>query len=187
MHLVFREEPPKLASMDKSFFRRWFNSAPPALPQLTRDVEDGNAEVQFHLGLKHANGQGSAQDYKQAAEWYLKAAAQNHALAEFNLGMMHAAGQGFPKDTVEADVWFGKSAHHGDAGAQYQLGMRHYRKGMHSVSEDVTETRIEAYKWLALSAAQGYGSSQSSRDEIVVRMTRDEVTEGNLRVANFTT
>ena len=172
--------------MAQSFFRRWFKSTPPLSPELpTQDADHGNAEVQFHLGLKHANSEGSAQDYQQAGEWYLKAAAQNHALAEFNLGMMHSSGQGFPQDNAKAEMWFDKSAHHGDAGAQYQLGMRQYRKGLHSVLENLPETRIEAYKWLALSAAQGYNGSEVSRDEIGLRMTHAEVTEANHRVTQF--
>ena len=53
-----------------------------------------NAEVQFGMGLKFASGKGVVLNYVQAAEWYRKAAEQNHSLAQFNLGMMFAHGQG---------------------------------------------------------------------------------------------
>ena len=56
----------------------------PALETTTSRAEGGDAQAQFSLGLQFAND-GKAQDYTQAAQWYLKAASQDHALAQFNL------------------------------------------------------------------------------------------------------
>ena len=53
------------------------------------------------LGVKFAR-EGAAQDYAQAAQWYLKAADQSHSLAQFNLGIMYAAGQGVPRDEAKS-------------------------------------------------------------------------------------
>ena len=82
----------------------------------------GDAEVQFGMGLKFATDTGAAQDYGQAAEWYHKAAEQNHSLAQFNLGVMYAHGQGVTRDAAQSAAWFGKAAKLGDAGAQFHLG-----------------------------------------------------------------
>ncbi len=36
-------------------------------------AEQGNAAVQFNLGVMYENGQGVRQDYVQAVQWYRKA------------------------------------------------------------------------------------------------------------------
>ena len=148
--------------MDKFWHRNWFSQpqASDEAPAPTSPPDNNNAEVQFSQGLKFANGEGSAQDYVKAAEWYRKAADQNHSLAQFNLGIMHEAGQGVPRDDREAVVWFGKAARQGDAGAQFHLGQSHYRASQSGLPQDAAESRIEAYKWYHLAAAQGYKGSE---------------------------
>src|SRR5947209_5091687 len=97
--------------MNKFWPRHWFSRSKKSADKPDQTTADtGNAEVQFNRGLRCANGEGEAQDFVQAAEWYRKAAAQNHCLAQFNLGMMCAAGQGMPTDDVEAVMWFDKAA-----------------------------------------------------------------------------
>ena len=39
----------------------------------------GDAQSQYNLGLCYQYGEGVEQDYAQAIEWFLKAAAKNHA------------------------------------------------------------------------------------------------------------
>ena len=43
-----------------------------------------------------------AQDYKEAVNWYRKAAEQGNAKARFNLGVMYEKGQGVRQDSVAA-------------------------------------------------------------------------------------
>src|ERR1019366_3428360 len=125
-------------------------------------VDLADAEVQFGLGLKFASGAGEAQDYAQAADWYRKAAEQNHLLAQFNLGMMYANGQGVAKDDAQSMIWFGRAANLGDAGGQYKMGRSCQRASMDGLPADAPEARIEAYKWYQLSAAQGYKNSEGA-------------------------
>ena len=118
--------------MDKSAFRKPFRklfSSPqkPALETAPPRADYKDAEVQYHLGLKFASGEGAALDYAQAVEWYRKAAEQNHFLAQCNLGMMYAHGQGVARDTVQSRMWLGKAAQQGDAGAQFHLGNNCHR------------------------------------------------------------
>ena len=148
-------------------------------------VEYGNAEVQFNLGLKFAADTGAAHDYGQAAEWYRKAAAQNHSLAQFNLGVMYAQGQGVARDAAQSAMWFGKAAQLGDAGAQFHLGDRCQRASFEQAPTEASESRIEAYKWYRLAAAQGYKDSAKAWSNLTLNMTRADVTVGNQRVAAF--
>lgn len=172
--------------MDKSSFRLMFYSPKKAQLKITQtEAEEGDADSQFSLGVRFANSEGPAQDYAQAAHWYSKAADQNHALAQFNLGMMFASGQGVPRDDAKSEMWIRKAAQQGDAGAQHSLGLRHRRAGFDGLPADVAESKLEAYKWLRLAAAQGYRGSNDAFECVALGMTREEVAEGNQRADNF--
>jgi len=144
-----------------------------------------DAEMQFKLGLKCAGGQGAAQDYPQAAAWYRKAAEQNHSLAQLNLGMMYAHGQGVARDSLQSRMWLGKAAQQGDAGAQFHLGNNCHRASFSQSAPDASESRIEAYKWYRLAAAQGYQDSEMAHATLTLNMTRADVVAGNQRIAAF--
>jgi len=175
-----------LVSMEKSWYRKMFSRSQEPVPEPTPANADlGDAEVQFGMGLKFANGQGATQDYAQAAEWYHKAADQSHSLAQFNLGMMYAHGQGVTRDAAQSVMWFGRAAQLGDAGAQFNLGESCHRASLQGERKDAPESRIEAYKWYRLAAAQGYKDSEQAYLTLTVNMTREDVAAGNRRVAEF--
>ena len=172
--------------MGQPFFSRHTKpSATPPLETTESQAEHGSADAQFYLGLARASGEATAQDYAQAARWYLKAAQQNHALAQFNLGVMYASGQGVSRSDKEAEVWFGKAADNGDAGAQHNMGISFYRASIRGLPKDKSESRIEAYKWFVLAAAQGYRGSGDARDQVVLKMTHEDVAEASQRVGKF--
>ena len=180
--------------MSLPFFGRLFGARPKPAPETLEILENrealetranrGEADAQFGLGLKFAN-EGAAQDYVQAAHWYLKAAEQSHGLAQFNLGMMHEMGQGMPRDEVKSLLWIQTAANLGDAGAQHKLGMKHHRASFGVSPEPATQSRIEAYKWLHLAAGQGYVGSDAARGFVSLNMTIDDVTEGTRKAAAF--
>src|SRR5208337_1042274 len=117
MRLAFPTKQSMLVIMEKSWLGKMFSSSQKSrLAAAGSDVDSADAEVQFNLGLQFATGAGAAQDYAQAADWYRKAAEQNHGLAQFNLGTMYANGQGVVKDDAQSVVWFGRAANLGDAG-----------------------------------------------------------------------
>lgn len=152
-------------------------------PSHTRaDAEAGHAGAQFGLALLLSCGVG---DYAQAAGWYGRAAEQNHRLAQFNLGQMFAQGQGVEQNDATAVMWIRRAAHGGDAAAQFFLADRCNRASHQAADQDAPESRIEAYKWFKLSAAQGYGEALARSDFSTLRMTREEVSEGNRRVTDF--
>jgi TPR repeat protein len=171
--------------MDIPFFRRLFSGPQkPAVETIETKAGNGAAEAQFSLGVKFA-GLGAAQDYAQAAHWYLKAADQSHALAQFNLGVMYAAGQGVPRDTTKSMEWMRKAADLGDAGAQHYIGIKQHRASLDGLPEAAPEARIEAYKWLQLATAQGYRSSEAAWAFVALGMTREDIADANRRIAAF--
>jgi hypothetical protein len=145
----------------------------------------GDADAQFGLALKYSAGTDVARDLAQAAEWYRKAAVQNHSLAQFNLGVMFDAGQGVPRDHTLALAWIRKAAEGGDAGAQFNLGTRYHRSSVDTLQIDPAESRVEAYKWFRLAAAQGYRGSEAACERVALGMTREEVADGNQRITAF--
>ena len=153
--------------------------------QNTRDAATaGEAEAQFALAIFFAAGP-PRQDYAQALHWYQKAADQNHRMAQLNLGQMFAEGQGVSRSDSMAVMWIRRAAEGGDAGAQFNMGDRCARANLLTSTADAAESRIESYKWYTLAAAQQYREALTRSDAATMRMTREEVTEGNRRVKAF--
>jgi TPR repeat protein len=155
------------------------------LAALHTKAGQGDADAQFSLGLHYVTAVGERLDLAQAARWYRQAADQNHALAQYNLGVMFARGQGVPQDDTAAVEWMRKAAEGGDAGGQYKLGVRCHRASVDPHHAGAMESRIEAYKWFFLAAAQGYRDSNAACDRVTIAMSRAEVDEGNRRAAVF--
>ncbi|MFM8330339.1 MAG: hypothetical protein ACKN9T_01485, partial [Candidatus Methylumidiphilus sp.] len=63
----------------------------------------------------------ATKDYKQALDWYFKAAAQDYADAQFNLGVMYEKSLGVPRDTIQAIAWYRKAAARGNEKARKHL------------------------------------------------------------------
>jgi TPR repeat protein len=172
--------------MEQSSHQKMFSPPPVSGPEMASPKTDyGDAEVQFGMGLRFAADPGLAQDYRQAAEWYHKAAEQNHSMAQFNLGVMYARGQGVNRDAAQSAMWFGKAANLGDAGAQYHLGDSCHRASIVQAPAEAAESRIEAYKWYRLAAAQDYRNSVMAWSNLTLNMSRADVAAGDQRVAEF--
>jgi TPR repeat protein len=86
---------------------------------------------------------GQAVDYKRAAEWYGKAAAQGHRAAQFSLGNLYFEGDGVAKDQVKAIQLYRQSADQGYDQAEFILGLA-YEFGWGGLPRD----RRTAIKWL---------------------------------------
>jgi len=173
-------------SVNRFFHRR---SSPgtqeSALAAVQAKADGGDADAQFSLGLRYGNAVGEARDFAQAVRWYRKAADQDCVLAQYNLGVMFARGQGVPQDDASSAGWIRKAAEGGDAGGQYDLGVLCHRASVNPLRPGTMESRIEAYKWLHLAAAQGYKDSAAAWERLTITMTRTEVVEGNRRAAAF--
>jgi hypothetical protein len=185
--LVFAGLGTIVGSMGKPWYRQLFHHSQEEadLKSTEEKANRGDADAQFGLGLKYATGPGEEPDYPRAAQWYRKAADQSHALAQFNLGLMYASGQGVTQDDVEALLWILKAANQGDPGAQYNLGVRQHSSSVRGLPKDALEARIEAYKWFQLASAQGYGDSEAASATMTLKMTHEDVLDGERRTAAF--
>ena len=172
--------------MDTTWFRNFFSRAQRFdVGATTAKADQGDAEAQFALGFKCGAAEGAGQDLTQAAGWYRKAAEQNHSLAQFNLGLMYAKGEGVPQDAAESVMWIRRAAHQGDAGAQFHLGIKYHSASVWGLQPDTQASKIEAYKWLQLAAAQGYKGSSEAWERVTIGMTHEEVTAGKQGAAEF--
>ncbi|MBN2506269.1 MAG: nitronate monooxygenase [Verrucomicrobia bacterium] len=181
---------PGRSSMAKAMdylFHRKPSAAPEESPlvALHATAHQGDANAQFNLGLYYSSAGGETPDFAQAARWYRQAADQDHVLAQFNLGIMFARGHGMLADDAAAAAWLRRAAEGGDAGGQHYLGVRCHRASLDPLRLDAGESRIEAYKWLHLAAAQGYNGSLTACQRLTLTMSRAEVGEGNQRAAAF--
>lgn len=84
-------------------------------------AEGGDPTAQFLLGLLYNNGQGLAQDNREAAFWYRKAAVQGDPAAQFFLGMLFYGGGGAGQDFGTAHIWVNVAVANGDVEARETL------------------------------------------------------------------
>ena len=134
-------------------------------------AEQGDADVQFALGIMYVQGQDVPQDYKEAVKWFRLAAEQGVAYAQYNLGVMYDKGQGMLQDDQEALKWYRLAAEQGKASAQYNLGVM-YAKGQ-GMLQDYTK----AHMWFNLGASQGHKLAQKNRDILAGIMTPAQIAD----------
>lgn len=108
----------------------------------------GDAGAQVDMGNSYAQGKGVQQDYRQAAEWYQKAADKGDIGGEVHLAaLFRDGGKNFPRDMAQAAAWYQKAADQGDVTAQGTMGT------LYSMGQGVAQSYVEAYYWLDLAAA----------------------------------
>ncbi|MDR3728130.1 MAG: tetratricopeptide repeat protein [Terracidiphilus sp.] len=165
------------------------NAQTAADPALLSKASTGDAAAQVMVGEGYAAGNGQArtakqlaEDYRQAAEWYRKAAAQGNIAGEMHLAALYRDGKGVARDMAQAAGWYRKAAEHGDATAQATLGV------LYSMGQGVEHNDVEAYYWLDL-AASVKGSNQekyaANRQMIGTHITADELEAVQERVAQW--
>jgi hypothetical protein len=108
----------------------------------------------YNLGVRYAFGTGVKQDYKKAAELFLKAAMQGLPDAQYNLGALYDNGLGVPKDPVRAVIWYHSAAEQSHPSAQLNLGLA-YANGT-GVAQDYAESA----RWFRRAADQGVVTAQ---------------------------
>jgi TPR repeat protein len=123
----------------------------------------------YRIGLMVEGGRDAKQDYAEARQGYLKAAAEDDPLAEFSLGVLSARGVGTPKNYVEAARWFRRAADRGVAAAQFNLGV------MYAHALGVPQDYVLAHMWFSLAAAQGEEGAKEALDDAAAKMTPAEI------------
>src|SRR5438034_172769 len=86
----------------------------------------GDSIAQYNLGCCYQYGQGTAQDYNKALEWYSKSANNGCAEGQNNLGECYYYGRGTTKDYIRACIWYSKAANAG-----YALGRNNFGECYH--------------------------------------------------------
>ncbi|MDD4869488.1 MAG: tetratricopeptide repeat protein [Kiritimatiellae bacterium] len=135
-------------------------------------AEAGDVQFQIWLGDIYSMGKKVPQNYTEAAKWYLKAAEQGNASAQCHLGVMYCSGNGMKRNYEEAYKWFQKGADQNDEAAQLNLS-KMYIDGV-----GVRQNYIEAYKWLILVTTKGFPPAIKSRDDLLKKMTPEQIAEG---------
>ena len=109
------------------------------------------------------------QNFKEAVQWYQKAADQGLASAQYSLGLAYYDGQGVQQDFKEAVTWYRKAANQGDAKAQYKLGV------MYDNGEGVLEDNVTAYAWWNIAAANGGKSAKDNKPKIAKNIIPEQI------------
>ena len=112
-------------------------------------AEQGNASVQFNLGVMYEDGLGVKQDDFEAVKWYRQAAEQGHANAQANLGSAYGAGRGVRQDDIEAVKWVKKAAENGSADGQFKLGLAYL------IGLGIQKDRTFAKEWFGKACDNG--------------------------------
>ncbi|KAF9949366.1 hypothetical protein BGZ72_008848 [Mortierella alpina] len=168
---------------------------------------DGNSDAQTRLGYKYEKGDSVPQDYRKAAEWYLRAANQGDNYAQNNLGFLYDQGKAVPQDYSKAMEWYLKAASQGNALAQNNIGVM-YDKGqgvpqdyaramecqgnadaqnnigvMYEKGQGVPQDYTRAMEWYQKAASQGNALNQNN---IGVMYDRGRgVTQDNAKAAEW--
>jgi TPR repeat protein len=115
-----------------------------------------------NLGLLYANGQGVAQDYIKAREWYEKAAAKDNGYAMRDLGLLYANGWGVAQDYIKAREWYEKAAAKDDDDAMVDLGL------LYANGQGVAQDYIKAREWLEKAAAKDNMSAKIELEKLSI-------------------
>ena len=122
--------------------------------ELIKSAKNEDREAQYLLGYCYYSGDSVEQDYKQAIEWFTKAANQNHPDAQYLLGYCFFKGLGVEKNLEQVVEWFTKAAEQGDTSAQNQLGY------CYLLGEGVEKNYEHAVKWFTKAAEQNHPDAQ---------------------------
>lgn len=121
-----------------------------------------------------------AQRFEDARAALAPAARSGNAEAEELIGVMYALGLGVERDPVRAFDWYLRAAMKGHAGAQSGVGW-YYEVGLGLPAPDL----IRAYLWYALSTIGGDPDAAISQEDIVKKMTREEIAKAHELVDDY--
>lgn len=118
--------------------------------------------------------------FAEAMEALMPAARSGNADAEELIGVMYALGLGVERDPVRAFDWYLRAAMKGHAGAQSGVGW-YYEEGIGLPAPDL----VRAYAWYALSAIGGDPDAAISQEEVVKKMTADQISEAHKLIDDY--
>jgi TPR repeat protein len=133
---------------------------------------EGNEKAQYWVADIYENGWGVPPDAKAAMGMLEKSAAQGFVPAERHLGGLYLRGNKVLQDFGRAHDLLHRAADTGDSDSQRELGQ------MFALGLGVEASKPEAYAWYENSALGGDVLAKRMRDELLTRMTPDEIAQG---------
>ena len=130
--------------------------------------------------LEHARDLMEEGRFVEAREELWLAARSGNAEAEELIGVMYAMGLGVPRDDQRAFDWYLRAAMKGHPGAQSGVGW-YYEIGRGLPAPDL----MRAYMWYTLSAIGGDPDAAMSLEEVVKKMTREEIEKALILVEDY--
>ena len=118
--------------------------------------------------------------FAEAREALWPAARSGNADAEELIGVMYALGLGVEQDYERAFEWYLRSSMKGHPGAQSGVGW-YYEVGLGLPAPDL----VRAYMWYTLSAIGGDPDAAISMEEVVKKMTQDEIDRAHVLVSDY--
>ncbi|MEO0999903.1 MAG: tetratricopeptide repeat protein [Pseudomonadota bacterium] len=118
--------------------------------------------------------------YAEAMDELRLAARSGNAEAEERIGILYAMGLGVPRDDARAFEWYLRAAMKGHPGAQSGVGW-YYETGRGMPAPDL----IRAYMWYVLSAIGGDPDAAMSREEVVKKMTPEEIAKAHVLIDDY--
>ena len=108
------------------------------------------------------------------------ASRSGNADAEELIGVMYAMGLGVERDDQRAFEWYLRSSMKGHPGAQSGVGW-YYEVGRGMPAPDL----VRAYMWYTLIAIGGDPDAAISLEEVVKKMTQEEINQAHILVADY--
>ncbi len=133
-----------------------------------------------YADIEEARDMMEAGQFEEAREALWLAARSGNADAEELIGVMYALGLGVPRDDVRAFEWYLRSSMKGHPGAQSGVGW-YYEVGRGMPAPDL----VRAYMWYTLSAIGGDPDAAISLEEVVKKMTPDEIEKAHTLVDDY--
>ena len=138
----------------------------------------GDSIAQYEMALRYADGEGVPQNYRDAMEWFAKAAANGNDNAQWKLGLGYINGIGVPHDERMAVVWFKRAANHGDIRAQSALS------DLYLSGRGVPRDYVRAYTWASI--ATGLRGDDNDRLRVIgSRMTAAQIEDAHRRISSW--
>lgn len=120
-----------------------------------------------------------ANRFEDARQALWPAARSGNAEAEELIGVMYALGLGVEKDPIRAFEWYLRASMKGHPGAQSGIGW-YYEVGI-GTAIDLTR----AYMWYALSAIGGDPDAAISQEEVVKKMTPEQISHAHELINDY--
>ncbi|MEM9631970.1 MAG: tetratricopeptide repeat protein [Pseudomonadota bacterium] len=130
--------------------------------------------------IEEARDMMEAGKFDEAMKELWPAARSGNADAEELIGVMYAMGLGVERDDLRAFEWYLRSAMKGHPGAQSGVGW-YYEVGRGMPAPDL----VRAYMWYTLSAIGGDPDAAISLEEVVKKMTKEEIEKAHILVDDY--